>query len=115
MINIQVARDFSRHPAGRFEKDGPYSGEFFRKKFLVPYLRRGEAIVVEMDGARGYGSSFLEEAFGGLIREGFPLALVQEKLRIVSSNPSIEPEIDGYLVSAWRTAQATNESNPTHH
>lgn len=91
MISIQVAREFSRHPAGRFEKDGPYSGESFRRKFLVPHLRNGEAITVDLDGARGYGSSFLEEAFGGLIREGFTLAQVRRAFayspRIPHSSP----------------------------
>lgn len=115
MISIQVAREFSRHPAGRFEKDGPYSGESFRRKFLVPHLRNGEAITVDLDGARGYGSSFLEEAFGGLIREGFTLAQVRESVRILSSNPSLEPEIEGYIVSAWRATQGRAQPHSTHH
>jgi len=115
MISIQVARDFSRHPAGRFEQDGPYSGELFRRKHLAPHLRKGESIVVEMDGARGYGSSFLEEAFGGLIRDGFSLALVQEKIRIIASNPSIEHEIQSYLIAASQALDTERAHRPTHH
>ncbi|MET3229986.1 UNVERIFIED_ORG: hypothetical protein ABIC54_002171 [Burkholderia sp. 1263] len=115
MINIQVARDFSRHPAGRFEKDGPYSGELFRRKHLAPYLKNGESVTVEMDGARGYGSSFLEEAFGGLIREGFTLAFVQEKVRILASNPSLEHEIQSYLISASNAVEADRVHRHTHH
>jgi STAS-like domain of unknown function (DUF4325) len=68
---IRVA-DFAPSPGGRFIADGPQSGEFFRESVLVPGLReairREEEIIVELDGVPGYGSSFLEEAFGGLVR-----------------------------------------------
>lgn len=75
---IDVARDFSKVPGGRFARLGPYSGEEFRKLHLVPALRAARKdngrVTVILDGAAGYPASFLEEAFGGLIREeGFSL------------------------------------------
>ena len=70
-MKIDIPKDFSRHPAGRYLDDGPYNGELFRIKFLEQPLSRHEPIEIYLDGARGYGSSFLEEAFGGLTRRGF--------------------------------------------
>lgn len=65
---ISVARDFSKTPGPRFIKQGDWSGEKFRR-LLEDRLRRYGQIVVDLDGTRGYGSSFLDEAFGGLVRE----------------------------------------------
>ena len=99
--DIWVATEFSRHPGGRFKKDGPANGELFRKKFLVDPLRRGDTVVVHMDGARGYGSSFLEEAFGGLVRrEGLSREVVLDLLRIDATNSSLRMEIKEYIEKA---------------
>lgn len=100
MKTIQVAKDFSRYPAGRFVTDGPYSGELFRKKHLKPALAEEDSIVVDLDGARGYGSSFLEEAFGGLVREGFSKADLLRKLVIRATNESLCKEILEYIEKA---------------
>jgi hypothetical protein len=101
MITIRVAQDFSRHPAGRFRTDGPFSGELFRQTFLVPALRGGERLLVILDGARGYGSSFLEEAFGGLVRkEGFARDVVEKSLDIQSADASLTEEIFEYIHDA---------------
>jgi hypothetical protein len=51
-------------PAGRNRSDGPYSGEFLRDEKLLPVLAQ-DKVIVDLDGTLGYGSSFLEEAFGG--------------------------------------------------
>jgi STAS-like domain of unknown function (DUF4325) len=69
---IRVA-EYARSPGGRFKSDGPYSGEWFRDDILAPALiqatRNNDRVEVELDGTSGYGSSFLEETFGGLIRK----------------------------------------------
>lgn len=71
---IKIAESFSRYPGGRYREDGDFSGEEFRETVLVPALKDARAarhrVLVELDGAAGYPSSFLEEAFGGLVREG---------------------------------------------
>ena len=69
-MTINIARDFSPFPAGRVRSDGPDSGQRFREDFLAPVLLRGENLVVDIDGTEGYQTSFLEEAFGGLVRHG---------------------------------------------
>lgn len=66
---INIAEEFSRAPSGRYYSDGDYTGQRFRDEFLVPALKSSKMVKVVLDGTRGYGSSFLEEAFGGLVRE----------------------------------------------
>ena len=72
MKRIRVA-DHTRSPGGRFRADGPHSGEWFREEIIKPALeealREGDRLEVELDDTSGYGSSFLEECFGGLIRK----------------------------------------------
>lgn len=94
---INVARDFSRYPAGRYVDDGPYSGAAFRDGILIPALKAGEAIAVELDGVRGYGSSFLEEAFGGLIRNGFSPDQIHQLITLQSTDRSLVEEIEEYI------------------
>lgn len=86
-MEIDVAMQFSPYPIGRSERDGEYSGERFRREFLVPALREatanGSRVIVNIDGVRTFGSSFLEEAFGGLVRdEGFTVPQLERALRI---------------------------------
>lgn len=100
MITIKVAEQFSRYPAGRFIADGPFSGEYFRTKFLEPPLRRKEELTVDMDGARGYGSSFLEEAFGGLVRKGIAKNFIKDKIKILAESSSLKAEILDYIEKA---------------
>lgn len=80
---IQIARDFSRFPAGRHRSDGPYSGERFREDFLIPALKQGRVTLV-LDEVAGLPSSFLEEAIGGLIRAGLSLSDIEKNLQIVA-------------------------------
>lgn len=96
---INLGRDFSRYPAGRYLTDGPYSGEKFRAEFLVPILSGStEKVVIELDGARGLGSSFLEEAFGGLVRLGYSAQDVLKRIDLKSEDASLVKEIEDYIL-----------------
>lgn len=67
-----VISDFSETPSGRYRSDGPCSGEVFREEVLIPALEKlaeKEILSIKIDGVEGYGSSFLEEAFGGVVRK----------------------------------------------
>ncbi|RJS13438.1 DUF4325 domain-containing protein [Corallococcus sp. H22C18031201] len=98
---ISIARDFSRFPAGRFADDGPYSGQRFRDDILAPALKEANKVTVELDGTLGYGSSFLEEAFGGLVRLcGFAANDLRKRLSLASADSSLETEIWAYIESA---------------
>ncbi len=68
VMKINIAKDFSKNPAGRYISDGKYSGESFLKNYLIPAVKTHDLVELDFTGVRGYGSSFLEEAFGGLIR-----------------------------------------------
>ena len=87
MTTIEIARDFSPVPAGRLKTDGRFSGEGFREQLLQVLKDRPGKIRIVLDGAEGYGSSFLEEAFGGLVRKGYytPHQLM-ERLEIVAKS-----------------------------
>jgi len=69
MRTIRVADEFSATPGGRYLTDGPFSGEDFRERLLIPALKEGAPVTVVLDGTRGYPSSFLDEAFAGLARK----------------------------------------------
>jgi len=101
MYIVNVAKDFTRYPAGRFKKNGDTSGEAFRESFLLPALRKGEDVTVQLDGTIGYGSSFLEEAFGGIVRElNISADDVLAKLTIDSKDSSLVKEVHQYIKDA---------------
>ena len=102
---ISIATDFSRHPAGRFAADGPFSGARFRDEVLTPEVSRalsaGGKVLVDLDGTRGYGSSFLEEAFGGLAREmRYSPDELLRALSFKSQDDSLIVEIKDYIANA---------------
>lgn len=69
---FKISVDFSKTPSARTESEGKHPGESLRA-MLVPLIRTcletGEELTIDLDGTSGYGTSFLEEVFGGLIRE----------------------------------------------
>lgn len=97
MNSINIARDFSIYPGGRTPDDGPASGEEFREHFLVPVLDASGKATIDFDGTRGYGSSFLEEAFGGLVRRGYLKDLIISTFIFVSKKQSVIDEIKRYI------------------
>lgn len=103
MITVSVAKDFTRYPAGRYKRNGETSGEAFRERFLEGPLRKGEDIFIDFDGTVGYGSSFLEEAFGGVVRAlNLSSDFVKAHLKLKSSDPSICEEVIEYIEDAGR-------------
>jgi hypothetical protein len=65
---FSIAREFSPNPGPRWKRQGANSGEALRPKLLHVLQSRHGRIKVLLDGTKGMGSSFLDEAFGGLIR-----------------------------------------------
>lgn len=66
--------DFSKFPSGRDDNDGDFNGQRYRDSVLVPAIQdardSGRKITLSIEGVLNFGSSFLEEAFGGLVRKG---------------------------------------------
>lgn len=101
---IDIAKDFSKYPAGRVVTDGNFSGERLRDDYLLPALNENAKITVILDGTRGYGSSFLEESFGGLVRvHGFAADELIARIDFISSRPIYVKEIIGYIKNAGRS------------
>lgn len=100
-MTYTIASQFSKTPGGRFRKNGPYSGEEFRddvlRDLLGTAIRNGEQLTIVLDGTAGYPSSFLEEAFGGLIRlRLFSSDEVRQHLRLRADDPTYK----SYLIDA---------------
>ncbi len=72
-LSLVVATEFTSTPGPRYKIEGDFSGEIFRQSVLEPKLKQAinenAILLINLDGTAGYGTSFLEEAFGGLIRE----------------------------------------------
>jgi hypothetical protein len=72
MLRLNIAKDYSPTPGSRRKSESVFSGEKLRTEVLVPLVTKAKAedlnIEINLDGTAGYGTSFLEEAFGGLIR-----------------------------------------------
>ena len=105
-INISISKDYTITPGPRYEKEGKFSGELFRKNVLADKIRRAiqnnEIVQINLDGTAGYGTSFLEEIFGGLIREnGFKYENLKKVLKIISSEePYLLEDIENDLLDA---------------
>lgn len=99
---ISIAKDFAKSTGGRVPAEGPFSGQEFRDTILVKELKAGnKKIIIDLDGTDGYGSSFLEEAFGGLVRLGFDPRELQEIFEFISKDdPTYEEEIRQYINDA---------------
>lgn len=103
MSKILISRQFSKTPFGRYVSDGPHSAERFRKECLVPaFIGVQEPVEVDFDGiSLAIGSSFLEEAFGGLIRkEGIPKDKVKKYLVVKSELPFYRQQIARFIENA---------------
>ena len=101
-IIINISESYSKYPGPRYVELGPHSGEDFRKTVLLPALETGNEVVVVLDGTFGYGSSFLEEAFGGLVREeGLNQQEMLKRIRFISKEePELLDEIRDYIMEA---------------
>lgn len=102
MVKINIASDFSDKPYGRYEVDGKWSGERFREQVLLPAFQRNkESVEVYLDDvSRGFGSSFLEESFGGLIRAEVNYEEIKRRLIIKTQDADYEEEIWEYIEEA---------------
>lgn len=97
MIDINIGRDFTRFPGGRYRRHGPGSGEEFRDAHLLPSLQRGDLVNVTFGDVFGLPASFVEEAFGGLVRKGLDEKYIRAHLRLVAQSPSYQSYVD----EAW--------------
>ncbi|KQY28319.1 hypothetical protein ASD38_16700 [Caulobacter sp. Root487D2Y] len=97
MSELRVATEFSPYLGGRYRDDGPWSGEQFREEFLRPRVKCALAdnsvLNILFDGVAGMPTSFLEEAFGGLLREMHDVNsdTVRSILKLHAEDPELWP------------------------
>jgi len=107
-IRVNVARQFTKLPGARYIKLGPFSGQEFREKFLIEPLRQGKTVIVELDGVRGYGSSFLDEAFGGAVRElDLDIEDALRRLKVETTVKSWQLDVEEYIRTAKNNKSST--------
>jgi len=102
-MTIFVAKDFSKMPCVRMRNDGKKSGEEFRDDILVPALKSNDKVTVDLDGVLSLGSSFLEEAFGGLVRKGYYTA------KELSSKLIVKFQVESYVKETWDYVKAARK------
>lgn len=88
MITIDIPNEFTKTPGWRTYDDGPFSGqEFFDKILRDRYIEaqtQDLKLKIILDGANGYTTSFLNEAFR-LLGGEFGADKVWNRLVIVSN------------------------------
>jgi len=97
-------KDFTITPGPRDKDEGSFSGIEFRENFMISKfenaLNNNLKLYVNLDGTIGYGTSWLEEVFGGLARDyGVDNVLKTIKL-ITEEEPYLEDDIIGYIKDA---------------
>ncbi len=94
-IPLNIAEVFSRTPGPRTRAEGEHSAEEFLDTILVHRFDEAVAsqavLLVDLDGGYGYGTSFLEEAFGGLAR--------RRGVQLVLDHVNFKSEEEPYLVN----------------
>jgi hypothetical protein len=112
-VIFKIATEFSKTPGPRYIHEGPNSGELLRTtkfhKLFVDAIQNNKMITVDLDNTAGYGTSFLEEIFGGLIREHhLDYNDIMKHLTIVSNEePYLIQDIFSYLDAANEKAVVT--------
>lgn len=100
-VTINIAKDFSAHPGGRDPGDGPDNGQRFLEEILIPKMKSADTVNVIIDGVRSFGSSFFEEAFGGISRTGlYTKTEARNKIVIIASTAETrfyKKMIDGFM------------------
>lgn len=98
-IKYDIAKEYTVTPIGRYKKDSRFSGEGF-KEILADFIAKEQPVCLVMDNTGGYNPSFLEEAFGGLIRSGISKSSINKYISYDTSDPSLLAEISLYIDDA---------------
>lgn len=111
-IKISIAKDFSKTPGPRYIKEGSFSAELFLQQILEEkfkdILEKDKKISIDLDGTLGYGTSFLEETFGGLSRK-YGADKVSEKIEIISNEePWLLDDIKSYIADVKKQTGTDN-------
>jgi hypothetical protein len=106
--------DYSQSPGPRYCAQGDDSGEdFYHVKLnglFAEAYNENAILVVTLDGADGYASSFLDEAFGNLVYD-FGLDIVKKHLEIISNDEDVWIDmIKNETFNEWEKRRIHSES-----
>lgn len=90
---IEFVKEFTDCPGGRLRIHGDYSGEQFREEVLKPALLNFDRVEVNLNGAYGFPSSFVDEAFGVLVEQIDPTVVRQKLVILLEDDPLAKREI----------------------
>jgi hypothetical protein len=103
---ILFVKSFSVTPGSRYKEEGKraHSGEEFRESILEPQFELAEKsnakIILNLDGTIGYGTSWLEEVFGGIARK-YGKDRVLKTIELISNEePYLIDDIKQYIKDA---------------
>ncbi len=103
MDRVIKVRDFSKTPGTRHAAEGLFSGEDFRK-IIDPEFKKAFSdrvkLIVDLDNTIGYGTSWLEEVFGGLARSEGTKKVAGTLEFISEEEPYLIGDIKGYIEDA---------------
>lgn len=103
-MKINIAEEFSVSTGGRYIEESDYSGELFRENMLEPRyqaaLEKGEKLEIDFDNLYGYSPSFLEEAFGGLVRVRKEHGIFDNLILISNDSASLVEDVKKYITQA---------------
>jgi hypothetical protein len=86
---------------GRYPSDGNADGQTFRNNILIPALKNCEVVVVELDVRDCINSSFIDEAFAGLIRHcNFSFEDLNQRIEFIAKDSDWIDEIKWYMKEA---------------
>lgn len=104
MGRVIKVRDFSRTPGTRHTAEGLFSGEDFRNKVMnaafKEALDKHVKLTIDLDNTIGYGTSWLEEVFGGLARSEGTQKVADTLVFISDEEPYLIDDIKSYIKDA---------------
>lgn len=105
-MKLEISKDFSNTPGGRYIDEGEFSGEAFRESILLPKYNKientSEKLEIDFDNCFGFATSFLEEAFGGLVRIHHKRNVLKKIVIISNDDETIAELITKYVTAAER-------------
>jgi hypothetical protein len=96
-----VVAEYTDMPIGRNDLDGPKNGADFRDNHLLPALKEYEVVSVDFNGTLGTTPSFLEEVFGGVVRNGHMSASeLTRRVPVIYKFESVKNNVKKYIAEA---------------
>lgn len=101
-VKVLTVSEYTTEPYGRYIDDGDGNGEEYRTDYIMPILKKGHNLIINLDGVEDeYGSSFVVEAFANLIRkENMTYDEVKQRITFISNHQDWLDEIEYYLTEA---------------